>query len=293
MSDAPPPAKRRRQSSPTEDTTPSRSHIWKPFGDIVLQAECTQFRVNRDVLATQSSVFADMFSVPQPPGEPLTGSCCLKLDILYRFEVEERLPFDVIAALLRLGRKYAIHAAESSATRRIHGEYPTTLEDFDAIEQIVGADGVLFDFLNLVEQLAQENIFKGLRRLDGSRVTLAPNIVQSLTIGFQPVLAFQNKTYAWLDNDDIIPAESCKQRSKCTKGCHALRRWLAWDEKRDVPDFFGLFYWDSAWSEDHGICDACNEAGKGAYQASRIKVWEALPGFFGLPPWAELKDVEG
>ncbi|KAJ7634502.1 hypothetical protein FB45DRAFT_909052 [Roridomyces roridus] len=291
MADEPPPAKRQRQSSPTEDTTPSRSHIWKPFGDIVLQAEATQFRVNRDVLATQSPVFADMFSVPQPPGEPLVDGCPLVLlsgdttkgwelllGFLYGnpFEVEECLPFDVIAAMLRLGRKYGICTAEASAIRRIHWEFPTTLKTWSAharFKKIQKADGMLFDLLNLVHEFGinttipalalaclhdqtLEKILNGVPRFDGSRVTLAPNIARSLIIGFQRVLAFQNKTYAWLDNDDVIPAGSCKQRSKCTKGRHALRGWLAWDEARDMPYFFGLIHWDPAWWDDVGICDA-------------------------------------
>jgi hypothetical protein len=45
------------------------------YGDIILQAESTQFRINRDVLAKQSSVFRDMFSVPQPPNEPTIEGC--------------------------------------------------------------------------------------------------------------------------------------------------------------------------------------------------------------------------
>jgi hypothetical protein len=77
MSDTPP-AKRKRttDSSPDDpDTTPVRSKIWMPYGDIILQAEFTQFRVNRDVLAQNSSVFADMLSVPLPPDEPTVEGC--------------------------------------------------------------------------------------------------------------------------------------------------------------------------------------------------------------------------
>ena len=41
-----------------------------PYGDIVLQAECTQFRVNKDILATHSNVFRDLFEIPQPEWHP-------------------------------------------------------------------------------------------------------------------------------------------------------------------------------------------------------------------------------
>jgi hypothetical protein len=46
-----------------------------PYGDIILQAESTQFRINRDVLARHSSVFADMFSIPLPSDEPTVEGC--------------------------------------------------------------------------------------------------------------------------------------------------------------------------------------------------------------------------
>lgn len=73
MSEAPSSSKRKRTEE--ETVTPIRSKIWMPYGDIIIQAESTQFRVNRDVLAQQSSVFKDMFSVPQPPNEPTIEGC--------------------------------------------------------------------------------------------------------------------------------------------------------------------------------------------------------------------------
>jgi hypothetical protein len=59
----------------TEDTASVRSELWMPYGDIILQVESTQFRVNRDVLAKQSSVFRDLFSVPQPLNEATIDGC--------------------------------------------------------------------------------------------------------------------------------------------------------------------------------------------------------------------------
>ncbi|KAK6981071.1 hypothetical protein R3P38DRAFT_3334053 [Favolaschia claudopus] len=75
-----PSTKRKRTEDASEpamaNTTPiTRSEIWVPYGDMVLQAESTQFRVNRDVLARQSPVFSDMFSLPQPSDEPTIEGC--------------------------------------------------------------------------------------------------------------------------------------------------------------------------------------------------------------------------
>ena len=43
-----------------------RSRFWFDDGNVILQAENTQFRVHRSLLSLQSSVFKDMFSMPQP-----------------------------------------------------------------------------------------------------------------------------------------------------------------------------------------------------------------------------------
>jgi len=48
---------------------PTKSTPWFEDGNIVFQAELAQFRVHRGVLSSNSSVFADMFTLPQPSAE--------------------------------------------------------------------------------------------------------------------------------------------------------------------------------------------------------------------------------
>jgi len=49
---------------------------WFEDGSIILQAESTQFRVHKSLLARHSAVFKDMFEVPRPAdGEPLVEGC--------------------------------------------------------------------------------------------------------------------------------------------------------------------------------------------------------------------------
>ena len=53
-----------------------RSKYWFDDGNIILQAENTQFRVHRSLLSNQSVVFSDMFSMPQPMAlDPLVDGC--------------------------------------------------------------------------------------------------------------------------------------------------------------------------------------------------------------------------
>lgn len=70
--DQPPPKRKRAEDSggdlPNALTDHVRSDsIWYDDGNVILQAESTQYKVYRGVLAQSSSVFRDMFSFPQPP----------------------------------------------------------------------------------------------------------------------------------------------------------------------------------------------------------------------------------
>ncbi|KAF7969601.1 hypothetical protein HWV62_26837 [Athelia sp. TMB] len=134
----------------------THSDIWFEDGNVVLQAERTQFRVYRGMLARNSSVFRDMFSIPQPaPSEESADGCavvCLPdaaqdVEIVLRALTEPgfvipgdrsyltargSMPIERVAALLRLGQKYDFEALRTEALHRIFYEVPTTLEDFDS-----------------------------------------------------------------------------------------------------------------------------------------------------------------
>ena len=69
--DIQPPAQKRKRAEGSIDepppTEPVRSDIWYADGNVILQAEGVQFKVVKSILAQNSSVFEDMFSLPQPP----------------------------------------------------------------------------------------------------------------------------------------------------------------------------------------------------------------------------------
>ncbi|KAJ7432202.1 hypothetical protein B0H11DRAFT_820802 [Mycena galericulata] len=284
MSETTPSAKRKRADLETPESSPTHSKIWMPYGDIILQAESTQFRVNRDVLAQQSPVFKDMFSVPQPPNEVAVEGCPivqvsdtakdweLLLGVLYDpFQEQDTLSFDVIASMLRLGRKYDISAAVKNATRRIRYEFPNQLDawlNFNAARDptpIESRAGIAVDLLNLAYEFGikssiptiafcclrgftLEKLLRGPQRPDGSRIILPNDIKQTIR--------------------------------------HGIRRSVTWGYAADEFRYFALDQWDEDWSD--ALCPACLQAGKKAFGASGRKFWESLPGFFGLPKWKDL-----
>lgn len=60
------------ESEPESDLTPEPSnlskadYLWFEDGNIILQAKNTLFKVYRGILTRESTVFEDMFSLPQP-----------------------------------------------------------------------------------------------------------------------------------------------------------------------------------------------------------------------------------
>jgi BTB/POZ domain len=65
----------RTDTSNAIPTVPERGDPWLDDGNIILQAESTQFRVVRSILSASSSVFGDMFGIPQPENENLVDGC--------------------------------------------------------------------------------------------------------------------------------------------------------------------------------------------------------------------------
>jgi hypothetical protein len=69
--------RRRRADSPEEEhgNHPIRSQPWFEDGNVILEAEATQFRVYRGILAANSTVFKDMFEFAQPEVDGSVGGC--------------------------------------------------------------------------------------------------------------------------------------------------------------------------------------------------------------------------
>lgn len=75
-----PPATKRKRTEP-DDTAIKRGDPWFEDGNIVLQAETTQFKVYSGILSRQSEIFADMLTVPQPQSteESVEGCAVVRL----------------------------------------------------------------------------------------------------------------------------------------------------------------------------------------------------------------------
>ena len=76
MASKAPSAKRPRCDDFAEPNEFTKSRFWFDDGNVILQAENTEFKVHRSLLANQSVVFRDMFSIPQPADpDPVVDGC--------------------------------------------------------------------------------------------------------------------------------------------------------------------------------------------------------------------------
>ncbi|PPQ79629.1 hypothetical protein CVT24_010039 [Panaeolus cyanescens] len=138
----------RSEISIDEDNDSIKRHknLWFDDGSIVLQAGRTQFRVHKSLLTRTSTVFSDMFLLPQPglaDGEELVEGCHVvhlqdsEADVGYLLEsiydhpdasrpsTSKIAPMRVpkLAALLRLGNKYDVTHLRDNALFRIKAQY--------------------------------------------------------------------------------------------------------------------------------------------------------------------------
>ncbi|KAJ7665933.1 hypothetical protein DFH06DRAFT_1470181 [Mycena polygramma] len=311
-------------SNATGSAVSVRSEIWMPFGDIILQVGATHFRVNRDVLAKNSSVFRHLFSVPQPPNEETVEGCyvvefsdsaedwALVLEVLYNpFLQKARPKFDVLAAMLRLGRKYDIAQAHQDAVSRIHFEFPSDFNAFNDLDadmtQVRYQRGIYCDLLNLafecgiyssvpllafccLRENKLETIFNGVERDDGSLATLSDDLKITMALSFGRMALFQHESLAWLRDDSAIPHRSCASRSRCTQQRNAMARVIDQDHEGQFNLSYTIDQWDDRWTGM--LCGVCEEAATGIYELNRAKGWKMLLSFFGLGEWKDLEDVD-
>nr|GAT55447.1 predicted protein [Mycena chlorophos] len=270
---------------------PLRSEtVWMPYGDIVLQAELTQFRVNRDILALQSSVFRDMFLVPQPADAPTVDGCPLVhladdkanewellLDLLYDPYISEtELTLSSIEVMLSLGRKYDMAKLWKHAVFCIRCDFPKDKSKFDMIQSNVDMPK------NISNEAGSEVVLLNLADTHGIRTSI-PTLALECLKKYSML-----KHYVWLelDNESVIPVDDCSAGD-----CDADRGKIHRAVMRGRPGerYLLLETWDQL-NCNNFVCPPCADAAEERWKADRVVVWGNLPGWFGLPKWKELKD---
>ncbi|KAJ7183257.1 hypothetical protein C8R46DRAFT_1027013 [Mycena filopes] len=311
-------SKRKREDSNSVKAAPlTRSEIWMPFGDVVIQAESTQFKVNRDILIKHSTVFQGLFLVPQTENEEVVEGCPivklsdsakdvgLLLAALYDpFHHKVKQPFEVVSMELRLGRKYEITTFRVAAITRLHTEFPTTVRLYNPKKNLQTIDdhpGVYVDLLDLVyneglstcipslafkclELYTLAQLFAGLERADGSTTDL-PDSTKIMLALDKERLHELNEKYKREIEAYVAPAECDCSHCAGVKFGPTPPKWL---EGGPLKHLFGSLHSIGGLQ----LCSKCQQAfGIFRYRLGS-EAWKELPGAFGLPGWTALKDFD-
>ncbi|KAF7318661.1 BTB domain-containing protein [Mycena chlorophos] len=319
-------------ASPPAGTIQRSELIWRPYGDIVLQAESTQFRVNRDILALQSSVFRDMFLLPQPADPPMVDGCplvflpgdsaedweCL-LDLLYDpYTGRDDFSLFGIEVMLKLGRKYDMANIRRHAIFCIHSDFPSLKSNFDSVRRSgnspkigkeVGMEVVLLSLaethginkciptlaLKCLKKYSIETLINDgvRRRTSGTPIVLQTQLKFMLSIAAERITEWQRKAFAWLELDN----ESVIPVQNCGAGDCGLDRGKIHRlvmRGRAGKRYMVLETWDALACNNY-VCAPCLRAAESRWRIDRVTAWESLPSWFGLPSWEDIlrEDNEG
>ncbi|KLO07736.1 hypothetical protein SCHPADRAFT_794142, partial [Schizopora paradoxa] len=127
--------------------------LWFEDGNIVLSTNVHFYCVHKGILAKQSSVFNDMFHIPQPVegqpksnedswnGLPLVNMIGDRDEDVYNllmavydrkhYTVYETVDFDVFSSIVIMSSKYNFRDIRSELVKHLKRVFPDNLADFD------------------------------------------------------------------------------------------------------------------------------------------------------------------
>ncbi|KAF7295889.1 hypothetical protein HMN09_01132600 [Mycena chlorophos] len=89
------------------------------------------------------------------------------------------------------------------------------------------------------------------------------------------------------------PCATCTTRLQCLESISAAGRETAADLREVCCQSLDLWsHTKSEWASFRGICAACLKELKKQHMAARKKLWQDLPGIYGLQPWVELEKLK-
>ncbi|KAF5365214.1 hypothetical protein D9758_005446 [Tetrapyrgos nigripes] len=304
-----------------EQTFTRSTELWFDDGTLIIEANGVYFRVYKGILSANSPVFEDMLSIPQPveddtvvyEGCPVVKLYDSSTDMMHflkalhfssYYDATKLTPFAVVSAVLRLSTKYQVDFLRQRAFKQLSAIYPTTLSEWDKRESVSAAIETFEARPFAVFLLARETntltllptalylcadsqeidyILDGLNSFDGAHIELEwPDKRACLRARESLALDLRSRVFAFLTGQ--LPLPGCRN----TTVCNNMR--LRWLQSVESSLGSGIFSVQFPWGQFRsGVCEYCYAASQAHYKSERTKLWDELPGKFGLPSWDNLK----
>ncbi|KDR79569.1 hypothetical protein GALMADRAFT_277900 [Galerina marginata CBS 339.88] len=305
---------------------PTRStEFWFEDGNIIIQAETTQYRVHRGVIARHSKVFRDMTGLPQPDtsSESLLEGCPIVyltdspmdwknvFKLLYdtepTYKATDVLELSIISSMLRLGRKYEFEQLYNAAIDRIQLDLPNSVDQWEEffgkdIDQKSRLDGKEVELLNIlvdmdiqsllpvayllcIQNISLENMFCPVTSLDGGISHLSQESIKTLVLGRDKLRSAIPKR-----KYDWFTNYHPTVDPPCLDPTKCEKQRL-----QTLTAAFPLgFDVTRAFRRrqkfiEKNFCPNCLVDITAAHELGLQKMWDELPSYFGLPPWKDLK----
>ncbi|KAJ7048740.1 hypothetical protein C8F01DRAFT_45899 [Mycena amicta] len=292
---------------------------------LVIQAETTVFRVSRDFLGLNSTIFRDMLTLPtHADAETLDGAPLVRLpdaardvDVMLRallysdFFYPPPLPtsLEILTSVLRMSHKYDIDILRKRALAHLDAIHPTSLAALDALPrgtrtwftsdaEPVTAEGCIATIL-----LAREFSLDWILPLAFYRVCLfvfdRQIIDSALSSEDKATIVTGCRTLQGKESYGIVGFLSSPESEYCNDpdGCGGVRRTVrgALQYVRFCQEVPKVDLPLEIWKEEHHQealdlrCPECKPILRREAAKLRREFWNILPGIFGLPEWAVLE----
>ncbi|KAJ7648623.1 hypothetical protein DFH06DRAFT_1095395 [Mycena polygramma] len=293
--------------------------LWFSPDVVILRAQTRTFRVFVDILKEKSSVFADMFTFPQPPSsgmEKMDGVPVVNVhDDPTEMEVFLKAIFDSAffmpppaeseisqtLGILRLAHKYDVPYLRRRALEHMGTVHPTRLSEWkfnsaklrppnsdELIQRMATIDtatevGALWLLPTAYYDICREQLSIFID--DPHWLALGNKERRACMLGYQAQIQQTTNINGFL----VVANDNCEDAVTCNRNRLVFTHYYPSAHGRNAP----LECWSEAvWNTVAGrICGPCVEKLKPLHAAARQQCWDGLPQMFGLPGWEILEDM--
>lgn len=314
---------KRRRTEADDSPIVRCEELWFDDGNLVIQAGDTQYRVHRSILSKKSVFFNDLKAVAQSSTTSAEGTVegCPVIELQDDVESVEymlcriydtahrgdRAPLTDLRMALRIGQKYLVPMLFANAVYLLRDNLPTSLAQWRSskkkqFKQFVidgGKDNVL-NLLSVLREVGLETLLPPLYLLClynfSTDEIAAANGVQPhdqimLMLARDKILHSLTK-YSFKWTVDIYGSRRCKMSDTCDEArCEVRAEVFEILQEKPASAFAALILvsWDF---DDVDLCQHCLAKAQQTHEEGLQKFWHALPSFFGLKPWQELRDFQ-
>ncbi|KAJ7751690.1 hypothetical protein B0H16DRAFT_1691275 [Mycena metata] len=298
--------------------------LWFSPDVVILRADTRIFRVFAAILKAQSSVFADMFTFPQPPSaemESIDGFPVVELhdkpedvevflkaifDSSFFMPPPAEIEYDHALGILRLAHKYDVPYLRRRALDHLGPIFPTHLTRYDDRKSsdwpltAVNIDRRFAAIRTATEVGALWLLpvaYYDLCRQDMQRLIsneswkdFGEDLQRACLIGHSAQRQHLLKILGFLY---VVKQSggSCRDWTVCnTVRLTAVSTPVLSAHSAYPVDIWGGQNWLTL--KEAELCNSCLAESKALHAAARQEFWDQLPQMFGLPGWAELEEMK-